>query len=44
MACTVTGQAAGVAAAVSFREGVSTHQVDVIKVQEELKNQGVRIH
>merc|ERR1719290_729021 len=44
MACTVTGQGAGVAAAVSIKEGASTLEVDVKKVQEELVKQGVRIH
>jgi len=43
MACTVTGQGAGAAAAVSVREGTSTGSVDVTKVQDELKKQGVRI-
>merc|ERR1712071_316088 len=37
MACTVTGQGAGtVAAAVSLKEGVSTLDVDISAVQEEL--------
>jgi len=44
MACTVTGQGAGTAAAVSIKEGVSTLEVDVKKVQEELVKQGARIH
>ena len=60
MACTVTGQGAGAAAAVSIKvissvndklmdhqsdqEGVSTHDVDIKKVQEELLRQGVKIH
>jgi ribulose 1,5-bisphosphate synthetase/thiazole synthase len=43
MACCVTGQGAGVAAAISIREKTSTNNVNIIKVQEELKNQGVRI-
>lgn len=42
MACTVTGQGAGVAAAVSCRLNQSTHQVDICQVQDELKKQGVR--
>ena len=42
MACTVTGQGAGVAAAVSFKLGMNTHEVDIKEVQKELKNQGVR--
>ena len=43
MACTVTGQGAGVAAAVSVREGTSTGSVDITMVQDELQQQGVRI-
>jgi len=43
MACTVTGQGAGVAAAVSVRHGVSPRDVDIKLVQEELKKQGVRL-
>jgi len=43
MACTVTGQGAGVAAAVSVKEGTSTGTVDITKVQNELEQQGVRI-
>jgi hypothetical protein len=43
MACTVTGQGAGVAAAVSLKEGSSTSTVDIAKVQDELEKQGVRI-
>jgi len=43
MACTVTGQGAGVAAAVSVREGTSTGSVDITMVQDELEKQGVRI-
>jgi hypothetical protein len=44
MACTVTGQGAGVAAAISMREGISTSRVDVRTVQAELERQGVRLH
>ena len=44
MACTVTGQGAGVAAAVSIKTGKTTHDVDIKAVQEELIKQGVRIH
>merc|ERR1712154_249402 len=44
MACTVTGQGAGVAAAVSVKENVSSHDVDIQLVQKELVRQGVRIH
>ncbi|CAF2035367.1 unnamed protein product [Rotaria magnacalcarata] len=43
-ACTVTGQGAGVAAAISLRQGVTTSQVDIELVQKELIRQGVRIH
>ena len=43
MCCAVTGQAAGVAAAVSFSEGVTTALVDVARVQAALKRQGVRL-
>lgn len=43
MACCVTGQGAGVAAAVSVRLGQSIHDLDVSQVQAELKNQNVRI-
>lgn len=42
--CTLTGQAAGVAAAVSLREGVTTQHVTVPLVQEVLTKQGVRIY
>ena len=43
MCCTVTGQGAGVAAAVSVQEGVSCATVDVQRVQRALEEQGVRI-
>jgi ribulose 1,5-bisphosphate synthetase/thiazole synthase len=43
MCCTVTGQGAGVAAAVSVQEGVSCAAVDVKRVQQGLQKQGVRI-
>lgn len=43
MACTVTGQGAGVAAAVSLRRGETTGAVDIEAVQDELRRQGVRI-
>ena len=43
MACTVTGQGAGVAAAVSLQRGESTQQVEITAVQAELRKQGVRI-
>ncbi|TPV96067.1 MAG: FAD-dependent oxidoreductase [Myxococcales bacterium FL481] len=43
MCCTVTGQAAGVAAAVSLHEGRTTARVDVGAVQRALRAQGVRL-
>jgi hypothetical protein len=43
MCCTVTGQGAGVAAAVSLKDKVTCRQVNISKVQRALKNQGVRI-
>jgi len=43
MCCTVTGQAAGVAAAVSLGDGRTTGAVDVEHVQTELRRQGVRL-
>ena len=43
MCCAVTGQGAGVAAAVSLHEGVSVAEVDIKMVQREIKKQGVRI-
>ncbi len=44
MACTVTGQGAGVAAAISIRQNVTTSSIDINLVQEELVRQNVRIH
>jgi hypothetical protein len=44
MACTVTGQGAGAAAAVSLQKNVSTASVDMADVQAELQRQGVRLH
>jgi hypothetical protein len=43
MCCTVTGQGAGVAAAISLKQGLSCRQVDVSRVQKALEKQGVRI-
>ena len=43
MCCSVTGQGAGVAAAVSLKDNVPCGQVDISKVQKALKKQGVRI-
>ena len=43
MCCTVTGQGAGVAAAISLKEKKTTKNVDIQKVQEELRRQNARI-
>jgi ribulose 1,5-bisphosphate synthetase/thiazole synthase len=43
MACTVTGQGAGVAAAISIRDNSIVRKVDIKKLQDELIRQGVRI-
>ena len=43
MCCTVTGQGAGVAAAVSVQDGVGSSAVDIKKVQEALRRQQVRV-
>ena len=43
MCCTVTGQGAGVAAAVSLKSGLSCREVDLSQVQSCLTRQGVRI-
>jgi hypothetical protein len=42
MCCTVTGQGAGVAAAISVKNRVSTAEVRITDIQTELKRQGVR--
>jgi hypothetical protein len=42
MCCTVTGQGAGIAAAVSVKNRVSTAEVKITDIQAELKRQGVR--
>ena len=44
MCCTVTGQGAGVAAAVSIKDGVSLRDLDIGHLQAELLRQKVRIH
>ncbi len=44
MCCTVTGQGAGVAAAVSVKDKVSAGKVNLVRVQKALKKQGVRIN
>jgi len=43
MCCTVTGQGAGVAAAVSIKENVACRKVKISTLQKVLKKQGVRI-
>jgi hypothetical protein len=43
MCCAVTGQGAGVAAAVSLQAGVTVGEVDIKKLQGEIQKQGVRI-
>jgi hypothetical protein len=43
LCCAVTGQGAGVAAAVSLKDGVTCRGVSIAKVQKGLKRQGVRI-
>jgi hypothetical protein len=43
MCCTVTGQGAGIAAAVSIKDKVTCRQADVPKIQSALRRQGVRI-
>ncbi|MWD27879.1 FAD-dependent oxidoreductase [Aquicoccus sp. SCR17] len=42
--CAVTGQGAGVAAALSVKHGTTLEAVDITAVQAELRRQGVRIH
>jgi hypothetical protein len=44
MCCTVTGQGAGVAAAISLKDAVNCGEVDIGRVQKALKKQGVRIN
>jgi hypothetical protein len=43
MCCAVTGQGAGVAAAVSVKADRTCRTVDILTVQKALKKQGVRI-
>ena len=43
MCCSVSGQGAGTAAAVSLKTGRSLAEVDIAAVQAELKRQGARI-
>jgi hypothetical protein len=42
MCCSVTGQGAGVAAAVSVKENATCRQVDITEAQKALERQGVR--
>jgi hypothetical protein len=44
MACTVTGQGAGVAAAISFKNNKNTQEIDIKLIQEELLKQKVRLY
>ncbi len=44
MCCTVSGQGAGVAAAISVRAGRGVSAVDIDAVQTELRRQGARLH
>jgi hypothetical protein len=44
MCCAVTGQGAGVAAALSIKDNVNARDVNIGRLQAELKKQGVRIH
>jgi len=44
MCCTVTGQGAGVAAAISVQHGQAFDRLDVALLQAELLRQGVRLH
>ncbi len=41
--CVVTGQGAGVAAAVSLKDNVPSSQVNIQKVQAALEKQNVRV-
>ena len=44
MCCTVTGQGAGVAAAMSIKHKQEFVELDIVLVQKELLRQGVRLH
>jgi hypothetical protein len=44
MCCTVTGQGAGVAAAIAVKQDRGFNELDVVRVQTELKRQSVRLH
>ena len=43
MCCTVTGQGAGVTAAISLKDGVNSGDIDINHLQAALKHQGVRL-
>jgi hypothetical protein len=43
MACAVSGQGAGIAAAIALKTGCDLHSVDIGAVQAELRRQGARI-
>jgi hypothetical protein len=43
MACTVTGQGAGVASAISLKDNVNSADVKINKLQKALEKQGVRL-
>ncbi len=43
MACTVTGQGAGVASAISLQDGVNSANVNISRLQKALEKQGVRL-
>ncbi len=44
MCCTVTGQGAGIAAAISLKTNKTTSEVSLTDIREELKRQQVRFH
>ncbi|HXJ19041.1 MAG TPA: FAD-dependent oxidoreductase [Polyangia bacterium] len=44
MCCTVAGQGAGVASAISVKDGVDSADVSLARLQAELLRQGVRLH
>ncbi len=44
MCCCVTGQGAGVAAAISLRLKRSTHDAPIVEIQTELARQGAKLY
>ncbi|MBT5005681.1 FAD-dependent oxidoreductase [Halieaceae bacterium IMCC8485] len=44
MCCAVTGQGAGAAAAISIKDGKSPEELNISRLQDELKRQSARIH